>query len=311
MIMQDLSALHTLVINSLEEQIAVIDQAGTIVDVNLAWTKFGQENGLSSTYACVGLNYLEILSASAAGGDSLAAEAAQGISDVVSGRRASFYFEYPCHSPEEKRWFLMRVTRLKDGSRRLFVISHQNITSRKLAEERAEYLAMHDPLTGLANRRYFNLILKREMRRSIRNRSAISLIEADVDHFKDYNDEFGHLAGDRCLTSVGQALATFARRPSDLAARLGGDEFALLLADTDFLESQKIAEAVVKAVDDLKMVFGGSRHVTVSIGVASAILHDQQSEDILLQEADKALYRAKGAGRNRVVHAQALAKKQA
>ena len=90
---------------------------------------------------------------------------------------------------------------------------------------------MHDPLTGLANRRYFNLFLNRELRRSIRNRSAVSLIELDVDYFKDYNDEFRHLVGDQCLINVGQALLTFSRRPSDLAARLGGDEFALILGD--------------------------------------------------------------------------------
>ncbi len=302
--MQDLSGLHTLVINSLEEQIAVIDQAGTIVDVNSAWTKFGVENGLSSKYACVGCNYLKVLSASVASGDSLAGEAEQGISDVVNGKRASFYLEYPCHSPDRKRWFIMRVTRLKDDSRSLFVISHHDITLRKLAEERAEHLAMHDPLTGLANRRYFNVFSSREVRRSVRNRSPISLIVLDVDYFKDYNDESGHLAGDQCLANIGQALRGFSRRPSDLAARLGGDEFALLLGDADFAESQKIAEAIRKAITDLRMVFDESRQVTVSVGVASAIPHEQQAEDFLLREADKALYRAKLAGRNQVVHAQ-------
>lgn len=309
--MQDLSALHTLVINSLEEQIAVIDQAGTIVDVNSAWANFGAENGLSSTHACVGSSYLKVLSASATNGDNLAGEAAQGILDVMHGKRASFYFEYPCHSPEEKRWFMMRVTRLKDDSRSLFVISHHNITLRKLAEERAEHLAMHDPLTGLANRRYFNLFLNREIRRSIRNRSAISLIEVDVDYFKAYNDEIGHLAGDQCLVNVGQILLSFSHRPSDLAVRLGGDEFALLLGDTDVAGSQQIAEAILETINDLKMVFGDSRQVTVSVGVASVIYDEQMNEDFLLQEADKALYRAKLAGRNQVVHVQPAADNQA
>lgn len=310
--MQDLTALHTLVINSLEEQIAVIDHAGIIVDVNLAWTDFGIENGLSPKYASVGCNYLNVVSASAARGDSLASEAAQGILDVVSGKRASFYFEYPCHGPDDKRWFMMRVTRLKDDARRLYVISHHNITQRKLAEEQAEYLAMHDPLTGLANRRYFTQILAREMRRSIRNQSTISLIAVDVDYFKDYNDELGHLAGDQCLANVAQALLAFSRRPDDLAVRLGGDEFVLLLGDADFAESQKVADAILKAINDLRMVFGESRQVTASVGVASVIPHQKQNEGFLLQEADKALYRAKLAGRNRVVHMpQPVANKQA
>ena len=302
--MQDISALHTLVINSLGEQIAVIDQAGSIIDVNAAWTRFGAENGLPGRYACLGRNYLEVLSASAASGDDLAGEAEQGIADVLSGRRGSFYFEYPCHSPQEKRWFMMRVIRLKDDSRRLFVVSHQDITLRKLAEERAEHLAMHDPLTGLANRRYFDLFLNTEMRRSVRNLSAISLIEVDVDHFKDYNDELGHPAGDQCLVNVAQAVLACSRRPGDLAARLGGDEFALLLGDTDFLEAQKIAEAMRRAISDLGMVFGESRQVTVSVGVASLGPDERQSEGNLLQEADDALYRAKRAGRDRVAHAQ-------
>ena len=305
--MQDPSALHTLVVNSLEEQIAVIDEAGAILDVNLAWTEFGVENGLAAKYAWVGRNYLEVLSASSAAGDSLAGEAAHGIQEVVSGKRASFYLEYPCHSAHEKRWFIMRVTRLKDDSRRLFVIAHQNITARKLAEERAEHLAMHDVLTELANRRYFNLFLSNEMRRSMRKRSPISLLEIDVDYFKDYNDALGHMAGDRCLAGVGRALRVFARRPGDLAARLGGDEFALILGDADAAEAQRIAEAILVAVDGLKMAFGKSRQVTVSVGLASVIPDERHDEYFLLQEADKALYRAKASGRNRVVQADALA----
>ena len=95
--MQDLSALHTLVLNSLEEQIAVIDQAGTIVDVNSAWTSFGVENGLSPKHAGAGCNYLTVLSDSVARGDSLAEEARRGILDVLCGQRDSLYLEYPCH----------------------------------------------------------------------------------------------------------------------------------------------------------------------------------------------------------------------
>ena len=200
---------------------------------------------------------------------------------------------------------MMRVTCLKDDARRFYVISHHNITQRKLAEEQAEYLAMHDPLTGLANRRYFTQILAREMRRSIRDQSTISLIAVDVDYFKDYNDELGHLAGDHCLANVAQTLLAFSRRPEDLAVRLGGDEFALLLGDADFAESQKVADAVLKAINDLRMVFGESRQVTASVGVAS-VIPQKQNEGFLLQEADKALYRAKLAGRNRVVHMHSL-----
>ena len=306
--MDDRSVLHTQVLNSLEEQVAVIDEEGTIVDVNAAWTQFGIDNGLSEEDTCIGCNYFGVLSASPPEADSNAGDASQGISEVIRGERDSFYFEYPCHSPDEKRWFMMRVTCLKESPRRLFVISHHNITQRKLAEERAERLAMYDPLTGLGNRRYFNQFLHREFQRSIRNRSAISLIVLDVDYFKRYNDDLGHLAGDQCLTRLGQVLREISHRPSDLAARLGGDEFALILGEANAEGSRKVAKALLEAVTDLNIVFDGSRLLTVSVGVATMNPHDQQHEESLFKEADKALYRAKSAGRNRVVHAPLVVK---
>ena len=302
--MHDRTALRALVFDSLEEQIAVLDQTGAIIDVNAAWTSFGVENGLPSEFACVGCDYLQIIHRALVSGDSLAGEAARGISDVLSGKLATFYYEYPCHTPAERRWFMMRACRLKDDSNSLFVISHADITKRKLAEERAEHMARHDPLTGLANRRYFNEFLSSELRRSIRDRSTISLAVIDIDYFKDYNDELGHLAGDRCLGRIGQALLAFSRRPGDLAARLGGDEFALVLGGTDAAGSRAIADAIRKAISELELVFGGSKKVTVSVGVASATTEEKQTEDFLLQEADKALYGAKSAGRNRVAHAR-------
>ncbi|WP_268932288.1 sensor domain-containing diguanylate cyclase [Mycolicibacterium hodleri] len=296
-------ALHTMVFDSLQEMIAVIDQTGSIVDVNTAWIKFGVENGQSSDYAWMGKNYLKALTASHANGDVLAGEAANGILAVVNDQRASFLFEYPCHSPDEKRWFMMIVTRLKPDTMRLFAISHHNITKRKLAEEQAEYLAMHDSLTGLANRRCFNLTLGRQFRRSMREQTPISLIAVDVDHFKDYNDECGHIAGDDCLAQVSQAMLAFCRRPDDLAARIGGDEFAVLLGNTDMAFSWSLAEAIVRSIDDLGIVYGDSKQITITAGVASFVPHPLDSNDYLLHEADKALYRAKEAGRNRAVRA--------
>ena len=198
----------------------------------------------------------------------------------------------------------MRVVGLKGGEGNLFVISHHNITERKLAEEKAEYLALHDPLTSLANRRYFNDTLSNEIRRSIRNESVLSLMVIDVDHFKDYNDQLGHLAGDQCLIRVGQVLLAFSHRAGDLAARLGGDEFALILGGTGYAEAREIAEAIRKTVYDLGLVFGGAKRITISLGAVSVIPHMDRGENFLFEEADKALYRAKLAGRNCVVHEQ-------
>lgn len=296
----DLSALHTWVFNTLQDQIAVIDREGTIIAVNRAWTLFAIENGLSAESAITHDNYFKVLNDSAARGDTLASEAAKGMLEVVNGERSFYEIEYPCHSPSEQRWFIMRVCRVQDATSDLFVISHHNITQRKLAEERAEYLAMHDSLTGLANRRYFNSFLQGEMRRSLRNQTSISLVVIDVDNFKDYNDTLGHLYGDECLVKVGKTLIDASRRPGDLAARLGGDEFALILGDTDMAGAQSVAATILQHIRELDIVFAESRYVTVSIGVASMIPYAQPSPDYLLHEADKALYRAKLAGRNQI-----------
>lgn len=302
---KDTSALHTRVFNSLAEHVALIDDAGTIIDVNAAWTKFGIDNGIPLDYTWRGKNYLDVAFASRDSGDALAGVAADGIVAVMEDRCPSFHLEYPCHSPDYERWFVMKVSMLELGSRPLAAIFHTDITDRKMAIERAEHLAMHDSLTGLANRRKFDQTLDGEFRRCARARTPISLIAVDIDNFKDYNDRRGHVAGDRCLEQFSHILRAFARRPRALAARLGGDEFALILGASDAAGSLMIAKAVLQSFIDLRVVFDGSRQVTASAGVASFIASEQEHCEILVHEADKALYRAKQSGRNRVVHADA------
>jgi len=294
------AALGALIVDSLEEQLAVIDAAGEIVDVNRAWIRFGSDNGLAPDAAGAGRNYLQVLRASAAGGDALAAEAARGIAEVIAGARAEFRLEYPCHGPHEKRWFVMRAAALQGGPGGLFVLSHHNITQRKLAEEHAEHLALHDALTGLANRRQFSRFLGEEMRRGARNKSPVGLVAFDLDGFKEYNDSLGHIAGDRCLVSVGAVLAAYARRATDLAARVGGDEFALILGNTDLAGAGRIAHAVRDDVAELQIVYPGARKLSISAGYTSAVPGAGQTEEGLFQEADKALYAAKASGGNRV-----------
>lgn len=295
------TALHSLLLDSLEDQIAVIDQEGFIVYVNRAWTAFGIENGQSSTFSGVGSNYLTVCNSSGSSGDSLAGEAAQGIRDVMTGRQTSFHFKYPCNLPAEQRWFMMRAAPLYGDSGNLFVISHHDITLRKLAEEQVEHLSLHDPLTGLANRRHFNQMLSNKWRRSTRNHSPLSFVMLDLDHFKEYNDELGHLAGDQCLVKVAQVLRVAAGRPGDLAIRYGGEEFGLLLEDTSLEDAAIVADAARQTIHELDMGYRGTRRITVSAGVASVIPDSEQSEIFLIQEADKALYQAKQQGRNQIV----------
>jgi diguanylate cyclase (GGDEF)-like protein len=161
-----------------------------------------------------------------------------------------------------------------------------------------------DGLTGIANRRYFDVALDRELRRAQRLGGPLSLLLTDIDSFKAYNDHFGHQAGDTCLSSVAQALASRLKRPADVAARYGGEEFAAILPDTDAAQARQLAENIREYVASLKLPHapGAVRPwVTLSIGVASMGKGRLEDAAALIEAADKALYAAKRGGRDRVV----------
>ncbi|WP_300155558.1 diguanylate cyclase [Solidesulfovibrio sp.] len=167
-----------------------------------------------------------------------------------------------------------------------------------------ETLSMRDGLTGIPNRRRFDECLERAWRHSMRCATPLSVIMADIDDFKAYNDAYGHVAGDACLRRVAMALSEVLRRPGDLAARFGGEEFAIVLEDTDLAGAMHVAEAMRLTVRALGMEHVGSRAapvVTVSLGVASAVPVGVLLPESLLLTADRMLYQAKLAGRDRVV----------
>lgn len=186
------------------------------------------------------------------------------------------------------------------------VMSRQAIIQEKtVALERAnqtlERLARIDGLTGLCNRRVFDEELTRTWRAAIRDQQPLSVVLIDVDHFKAYNDQYGHLIGDDCLRAVGRVLEDAARRPGDLAARFGGEEFALLLPRTDLAGAIRIGQVVVDQVRELNIehVKAPLGCVTISAGVAQATTDAQATPDKLLSAADAQLYVAKESGRNR------------
>lgn len=298
---RDRSVLHTLVVDSLAEQIAIVDRAANIVDVNAAWRRFALENGLAPELLAAGRSYLELLAATSPADSRHGKYAAGGVLNVLGGRQALLRLEYPMRAGDRDRWYVMRVSRLENTRRPLFVSSHFDITERHHAEEEALHLSRHDSLTGLGNRRQFEEALANEVRRSARRNAPVSLVAVDVDIFKDFNDWHGHVAGDQCLVRVAEVLAQHARRPGDLAARLGGDEFALILGDTDQEAAERIANEIRELVVGFGMLHGSSRApVTVSIGVATVHAQGSHTERSLFAAADRALYRAKSAGRNRV-----------
>ena len=164
-------------------------------------------------------------------------------------------------------------------------------------------LAHRDGLTGLYNRRHFDAALSTEWRRAKREQLPLSLLMVDVDRFKPYNDEYGHLAGDECLKSVAACLATAVRRPADLVTRFGGEEFAVLLPNTDQAGCLIAGENLRASVERLALPHkhGQSGIVTVSIGASTSCLDAGSSAEALIRASDDLLYRAKRLGRNQVV----------
>lgn len=162
-----------------------------------------------------------------------------------------------------------------------------------------------DGLLGIANRRAFDEALTHEWGRALRESSLLSLLMIDVDYFKDYNDRYGHLAGDHCLQEVTTAICAAVKRPGDLVARYGGEEFAVLLPHTDAAGADEVACEIQNELARLALPHPASRvstRVTVSIGVGTLAPSPEISPDALVRAADRALYRAKAAGRNRCVH---------
>jgi len=184
--------------------------------------------------------------------------------------------------------------------------SKQLEMSRELAaaNRELEKLSRQDGLTGIANRRYFDSYLVSEVRRGARERQPLSLILSDVDHFKAFNDCYGHQAGDDCLRRVAAALSSAGRRPADLAARYGGEEFAMVLPATVVDGAVDVAQAVSRVIETLAIPHARSavdQKVTLSQGIVSLTPEKDTSSEDLIQRADQALYQAKQQGRNRYV----------
>jgi diguanylate cyclase (GGDEF)-like protein len=205
------------------------------------------------------------------------------------------------------------VTGFKEGKTPFCMIEIRDVSGTVDRErhllEHAESLRARsyvDGLTGIYNRRYFDVALERELRRAQRHGGALSLLLMDIDSFKAYNDHFGHQAGDSCLITVAQSLASMLKRPADVAARYGGEEFAAILPDTTAAQAQCHANAIREHVAALRLAHAPAAvkdHVTLSIGVASYSADGLNEAPALIEAADKALYAAKRGGRDRVAMA--------
>jgi len=165
-----------------------------------------------------------------------------------------------------------------------------------------EKLTVVDGLTGISNRRHFDDYIDAEWRRAMRSKKPLSILLIDVDNFKQYNDTYGHLAGDDVLRKVAEAIKQCGRRASDVAARFGGEEFVLVLPETPFGELQRLGDRLCAAVEGLNLPHVTSstgKGVTVSVGGATCVPRMSASALALIASADKALYESKRAGKNR------------
>jgi len=291
------------VVDATTDSIVVIEPNGDFVFTNHSWHTLGLVNSWFPDDDWKGSNYLKACDVAASEGDQFALQAADGIRKVSRAEQDVYYLEYPCNTAVELRWYMMRVTQFVLDNAQYLVISHHEITARKLAEEEAKTLAHLDDLTGIPNRRRFEEFLRHQWRRSARMRTPISLAMIDIDYFKQVNDTYGHGIGDKYLKFLSSILSRSAQRPDDICARYGGEEFTLLLGATGSDGAVQVVQKLMKNIRNLKIPNENADtkpNLTLSIGLAT-IYPDQNNkyEDLLLS-ADKLLYAAKTAGRDAI-----------
>ena len=308
-------SLAAAILDSLTANIALLDPTGTIIMANAAWRRFANDNQCSDRAYYLGANYFAICEdAVRRDSDATAAAALDGIRAVMHHGQDFFTLEYPCHSPAEKRWFRLRVTRLSLHRLMGCVVAHEDITMEKMAEEalreverklresleREQVLARTDGLTNLINRRHFLELAEHECAVARRYGLPLAMVLFDVDGFKAVNDSLGHQAGDEILKEVARRAGE-ELRSADVLARYGGEEFIVLAPETAAGMAAVVAERIRRRIAGKGIdTTTGSATVTISAGVGEIQSNTDTVED-LVRRADRALYDAKGMGRNRTV----------
>lgn len=217
------------------------------------------------------------------------------------------------HANGEYIWIrdVVHVVRKENGDVEALIGFMFDISERKKTEEKLlnlqkelEDLSYKDGLTGIANRRMFDSVLEMEWANAIRNNQPLSLIMVDIDYFKQYNDHYGHIAGDDCLKEVADVLNQAATRSRDFLARFGGEEFILILPETDHTSAYKVAERCRQLIFKAQIPHAASeisQLLTISIGVGTLTPNRLDDPTAFIQKVDRCLYEAKLTGRNRIV----------
>lgn len=289
--------LKTAALDAMTAHVAVLDRHGKIMETNASWRRFAASSADFGERSAVGINYLDTLAVVHGQDAHFAICARDGILSVINGRTPLFQMDYPWHGTGERQWFALKVTPM-DAQRDRVLVSHENITSIKQAEEAIRILANTDALTALSNRRHFLEVAEEEFARAQRYETPLAVLMADLDFFKSFNDRYGHAGGDQVLSSFASTLSSLLR-DSDTAGRIGGEEFAVLLPHTTLDGARAFAERLMERVSaNPPDINGAPAPYTLSIGI-SEINAGTKDFAALLRRSDDALYRAKHNGRNR------------
>jgi diguanylate cyclase (GGDEF)-like protein/PAS domain S-box-containing protein len=292
--------LVTTILDSLPAQTALLDGLGRIRQVNEAWRQFWQQGSAGPEPDWRTINYLEVsrrAAATATGTDAFDAQrAADGIAAVLNRERELFGLDYECWIGDEPHWFHLQAVPLAEGEGA--VVTHLDITGRKVAEAELSYRAYHDALTGLPNRDLLRDMLGQVLERGRERGDLTAVLFLDIDNFKDVNDAYGHSYGDKVIDAVGERLSSLVRG-QDMVARLGGDEYVVVVTGLayhwtpdDFMA--RLREEVSRPLD----LGIASIRPSVSVGVVTSPPH-AGDPDAILRDADAAMYLAKRDGRDR------------
>jgi diguanylate cyclase (GGDEF)-like protein len=285
--------LTLLVLDSVAEHVAIVDTYGEIIATNKAWNKFARDNSVGSPERLgVGANYLEVCE------DSLKTD--QSVEDfymslkfVLNGKLDKFTTEYPCHSKTEKRWFLVSVTPFKIKNETIgAIVSHFNITPRKLAELELKRLATTDALTGIMNRQTGLDYIQQKIQLCSRYGNIFSVCFIDIDNLKNVNDIYGHREGDRLISTV-VGIIQKALRVTDSMSRLGGDEFLIIFPNTPVNSIDTIIERIKEGIDRQNTKGTLPCKIEISYGAAECDPKDELTADEIVSLADHKMYQMK------------------
>lgn len=298
-------------INSLPAHIAMLDAESIVVDVNDQWRHFGEQNDSADEAFGVGSNYLSVCDAATGECGEEAALAAEGLREVLSGQKDSFALEYPCHAPDQPRWFRVVFNRLlpAPGQQVGAVAMHVDITERKLAEQELSRLAYTDPLTGLSSRNGFERDLRHRFAHGgWRADSFVAML--DVVNLRDINDSQGFETGDRLLIELGRRLQA-RTGGAGLAGRTGGDEFVVYVAPGAGETSASVLQQFERITEEPFELAGSAIEIELRIGYTELGDRQRPPED-LMREAELALSENREnleARRRRVRYSEAIAKR--